>query len=257
MVNVFVLPVIDLLNGQAVLGRAGKRAFYRPIAESVLSTTPANPVALAAGIQERLGISECYLADLNAIAGGELQLHVVDQILGLGMTLWLDAGITSRVDVLDRLAGRSPQPAIRWILGLETLVAADGLPAIVELLGADHTVVSLDLDGGQPRVAAANWQAFCAEQIAEDMVQNGVRQFIVLDLTRVGMQQGIGTNEIVRNIRALGEPLTVLAGGGIATLEQVHQLADDGADGVLLATSLHQGAIGRDQIRRLANVRRA
>ncbi len=86
-----VLPVIDLQAGAAVHGRAGKRAAYRPI-ESVLSPS-SDPLELARGIIDRLGLLQVYLADLDAIGGGQPAWHIYQNLVELGFQLWLDAGV--------------------------------------------------------------------------------------------------------------------------------------------------------------------
>jgi phosphoribosylformimino-5-aminoimidazole carboxamide ribotide isomerase len=73
---------------------------------------------------------------------------------------------------------------------------------------------------------------------------------IVLDLARVG--SGAGPDlALVRELNARFPELELLAGGGVRDVVDVRALADAGAAGALVATALHSGAIGRDDLRAL------
>src|SRR5437868_13104425 len=64
-----ILPVIDLMGGQVVRGVAGRREAYRPMVSTL--TDSSDPLAVACAFRKRFGFEELYLADLDAIAGGE------------------------------------------------------------------------------------------------------------------------------------------------------------------------------------------
>src|SRR6185503_3356039 len=89
-----ILPVIDLSGGQAVHAVAGDRASYRPV-RSVLAPS-ADPLELARGYRDRLGLREVYLADLDAIAGGEAQGEVYRARRRDDFVLMVDAGVRGR-----------------------------------------------------------------------------------------------------------------------------------------------------------------
>ena len=60
-----ILPVLDLLDGIVVRGVAGKRNAYRPV-ESQLVDNP-DPIFVAEAFRNHFGLTEFYLADLDAI----------------------------------------------------------------------------------------------------------------------------------------------------------------------------------------------
>ena len=65
-----MIGVVDLLGGRAVHARAGRREDYRPVravAGSVIE--PGDALALARVYIDRLGLTELYAADLDAILG--------------------------------------------------------------------------------------------------------------------------------------------------------------------------------------------
>src|SRR5205085_1641953 len=85
-----IVPVLDLLNGKVVRGVAGNRAKYAPI-ESTLSPDP-SPVSIARGFAS-VGFKECYIADLDAIAGADPDYASYQDIIRAGLDqIWIDAG---------------------------------------------------------------------------------------------------------------------------------------------------------------------
>src|SRR2546430_1350386 len=88
------MPVLDLRAGRAVHGHGGRRDTYRPV-RSVLVPVPdaGDPLALAAAFEATLACDECYVADLDAIAGAAPQRTVLRALAGAGSRLLVDAGV--------------------------------------------------------------------------------------------------------------------------------------------------------------------
>ena len=90
-----VVPVMDLLGGQAVHAIKGEREQYRPV-KSVLCGT-SDPLDLARAFRDTLGLDEVYVADLDAIRGHGETCHR-ELITSLSrrekMKVILDAGVS-------------------------------------------------------------------------------------------------------------------------------------------------------------------
>ena len=245
-----VVPVIDLKGGVAVHAVRGERSAYAPV-RSVLSAS-ADPVALAQAFQERLGCDACYVADLDAITGAGDHRGVVEAIADLGVSVWLDAGVSTPDD-----AGRAASwGARRVIVGTETLRDTRDLPDVTEAArrassdGAD-CILSLDhrggrLLGGSPQVAEMD-----ATGLAETAWTAGIRAFIVLDLARVGAGTGPET-EPARRLRASLPDAEIVLGGGVRGKDDLRALARAGYQAALVGTALHTGVLGRDDLIALA-----
>jgi len=249
-----VLPVIDLQRGVAVHGRAGERDRYRPV-ESVLSAS-ADPWELARGFQRHLQLDSLYVADLDALSGQPVQWTVLESLASLGMRGWLDAGVRDA----DSAAaiGRSMPDDWELIVGLESLDSAAALTAIGDHWPLERLVVSLDLKAGRIWSRCEAWQACRPIDVAGELLELGVRRMILLDVSRVGMEAGTGTRDLVREIRRREElrtqgrgtgQLELWSGGGVTGPEDLEALARDGSDGVLLATALHAGRITAEHLR--------
>lgn len=218
-------------------GLGGDRARYEPV-ESALITVRGDALALAQAYAAVLRTTEMYVADLDAIGGGAVQLAMHQRLSRLTRS-WIDAGVRSEGDACALIdAG-----ADRVVVGLETLTGFELLRDIVLTLGADRVVFSLDLRDGAP---LASNDAFCAmtpHELARRAVDAGVETVIVLDVARVGSASG--TDEtMMRELRATLPGVDLIAGGGVRNREDLDRLAAIGANGALVATAVHRGFIG-------------
>jgi phosphoribosylformimino-5-aminoimidazole carboxamide ribotide isomerase len=242
-----ILPVLDLLNGIVVLGVGGRRDEYQPIS-SVL-TDSAEPLAVARAFRERLGLSTLYIADLDAIVRQQPNRDIYRQLAEDGFELWIDAGLRTASEAHRLLQAGASQV----IVGLETLPDIADLNEFLACLGPDRMVFSLDLKAGRPLLASTGPKAnSCAQsdprQIAEIALAAGVTQMIVLDLGSVGEQAGLSTLSLCRDIRRANRFVRLITGGGVRDATDLQQVRAAGVNGVLLATSLHRGTIGRADV---------
>ncbi len=243
-----ILPVIDLQRGVPVHGRGGRREAYRPV-ESVLATEP-TVACLGRAIRERLNLRQVYLADLDAIAGNGPNWQSYQQLESLGLRCWLDAGIRDLTDA-QHLRDRGGA-SLELIVALETLASTTSLNQLATVLGTESLVVSLDSVRGRPRTRIDAWRVLSTLEIAERLIERGIQRLILLDLARVGMGQGTGTESLIGKLRQRYPEVHLIAGGGIAHVADVRRLADQGCHGVLLASTLHDGRIGAAELAEIA-----
>lgn len=233
-----VLGVLDLLDGRAVHARAGAREHYEPVRTVAGgSIESGDAIAIARTYRDRLGLSELYAADLDAIIGRGPQDALVARLAAIG-TLWLDAGVSS----LDRARQLLALGVARIIVGLETLESWSALRAIAAGVGVDCVAFSLDLRNGEvlTRMTPPSGDAAA---VAAKAVEAGVHSIIVIDVARVGTGAGLDL-ELIARVREAVPQVSLLAGGGVRRFEDVERLASAGCDGVLVATALHDGRIG-------------
>jgi phosphoribosylformimino-5-aminoimidazole carboxamide ribotide isomerase len=232
-----ILPVLDLLNGVVVRGVAGRRSEYRPVVSRLAAS--ADPVAVAEAFRTHLGLSELYLADLDAIAGIPPALPTYRALRRLGFRLWVDAGVVGR-ERADILAAED----VGLVAGLETVASPDALADILRAHGG-RTVFSLDLRGGVPIGDRTAWDGADAWEIAGRAVRLGARRLLVLDLARVGVGAGTGTETLCARLVSTYHELEVWAGGGVRNAEDLRRLGSAGARAALVASALHDGVVGR------------
>jgi phosphoribosylformimino-5-aminoimidazole carboxamide ribotide isomerase len=234
-----VIGVLDLRGGRAVHAHGGARDRYAPVRiVAGVHIPPGDPVALARAYLHRLGLTELYAADLDAIGGQAPQHDAVSALVALRAPLCVDAGVSTVVRARQLVALGVAQV----VVGLETLPSWNALRAICEACG-QRVVFSLDLREGQPMAAGGDVASSeLPEEYSARAADTGVGSIIVLDLARVGTGAGLDF-DIVARIRRKVPDLTLLAGGGIRDAADLARLADAGCDGALVATALHAGRI--------------
>jgi phosphoribosylformimino-5-aminoimidazole carboxamide ribotide isomerase len=245
-----VVPVLDVLRGQAVHAIGGERSRYRPL-RSILHPT-SDPLELARAYRKTLRLSSLYVADLDAITGGTPDKSLYPALVGLGLDLWIDCGLRDEADLAPLLDLDFDHVSI--VAGLESLRGPEALATVLDRVNPDRLIVSLDLWGGRPITASPKaWDDADAESLAARFVALGVRRILLLDLTRVGKGDGPGVDRLLAAIRAATPGVEVALGGGIVGIESVERYQNQGASAVLIGSALHDGRIGRDQLARLGD----
>lgn len=232
-----IIPVLDVQAGQVVRGIAGRRAEYRPVVSQL--TDSAQPAAVAEAFRDHFGLTTLYLADLDAIAGAAPAVSLYAELQARGFRLWVDAGVRD----VEGASALAPAEVEGIVLGLETVGGPELLTACLERLGADRLIFSLDLKGAQPLGDLTAWPDRTPLAIAAEAVRRGIRRLIVLDLARVGVGAGVGTEELIRELTGLPGRPQIIAGGGIRDQVDIDRLAACGAAGVLVASALHDGRL--------------
>lgn len=283
-----LIGVLDLAGGRAVHARGGVRTRYAPVGVAAGCPIDGDAFALARTYVDRLGLTELYAADLDAIAarqspepGASADLRAQETIIASLTTvapLWLDAAISRPVHARQALA----LGAARVVVGLETLQSFAELSAICTALGktdlppsdplrgirpkaasspsADPVrpirptvVFSLDLRDGNPIAPRLNVSSADPVDLAARAADAGASTVIVLDVGRAGRATGPDLAMVTR-VRAAAPGVTLIAGGGIRGLEDLVRLTDAGCEGALVATALHDGRLGVEDVRGLSHV---
>jgi phosphoribosylformimino-5-aminoimidazole carboxamide ribotide isomerase len=242
-----IIPVIDLLNGQAVHAIKGERKQYKPV-KSVLCNS-SEPLIVAEAFHIQLGFSEIYVADLDAIqSSGQIDhKEILSGLVRMGkMHIMLDAGI-STVENARKWLDAGVQ---KIVIGSETLPTWNAIRTIPEGLDRKRLVFSLDLRAGKIQSSCPVLSSMEPLEAMEYLDSAGWKEVILLDLARVGSGEGLDT-VLIKEIRSNFPEIQLFAGGGIATIDELLQLKSLGITGVLLATALHKGTIQQSQLPRL------
>lgn len=237
-----IIPVLDVKGGFVVRAVAGRRAEYHPVLSRL--TASARPLDVARAFRFHFGLSDLYLADLDALAGGQPALALCTELHRDGFRLWVDAGL--------RDAG-SAAPLVSagvggLVFGLETLAGPAALAEACRLFGS-RVIFSLDLKAGEPLGDPAVWDGADAPAIARRAIACGAQTLIMLDLARVGVGGGTGTEELCRRVTAACPQVEVFVGGGVRGVEDLRRLKECGVAGALVASALHDGSLRREGLR--------
>jgi len=274
-----VIGVIDLSRGRAVHARGGVRSAYESVRAAAGRPIHGEPRALARAYVEVLGLTDVYVADLDAIdasgrnppqiskirgephtatgrstaagpsvkeGGASVHPSIIREVADLA-TLWLDAGVSS----IEGASRANEQGATRVVIGLETLDSIESLTAICADVGRERIAFSLDTREGRPVAPRLASSGLAPAALAAHAADAGVGAVIVLDLARVGSNRGPNT-DLVRQVRAALPSCLLVSGGGVRDAGDLRRLREAGSDAALVATALHDGRLDADALRRVA-----
>jgi len=231
-----VIPVLDILNGVAVHAIKGLRQEYKSL-KSVICDS-AEPLDVACAFR-RLGFSEIYVADLDLITRRKQgNLHAIGRIANeTELRLMVDAGVSSIANAKELFR----TGASRVIIGTETLSGLSFVEEAVRFFGEEKIVVSVDMKNGRLLCGFDNEGRFEPIDLMNKLRETGLRQVILLDLVRVGSGEGVNKSFLRE---ALNEfDFKVFVGGGVRNIDDLVELKNMGASGVLVASAIHSGAI--------------
>ena len=232
-----IVPVIDLKSNQVVHAIAGERDSYRPIRSRL--TESSTPIDIAQAFAD-LGFRNIYVADLDAIAGAEPDWIAYEAIAASGLKLWVDNGI-QKVAIARQLRDLGH----RVIVGLEAIHSLKKIDEITSAIEAENMIVSIDMRSGQLITNVPEWSELSPNDVALQLSQMGVGEFILLDLTHVGTEAGISRRmtELVRSVRHASPNTRIYSGGGVKFESDVLGMIEAGCDAVLVSTALHNQTI--------------
>lgn len=234
---------MDILNGSVVHGRFGRRDQYRPIESRLCAGSL--PMEVARAFRQNFGLSEIYLADLDGITHGKPNVDLYRELANDGFKLWIDPGLRRWSQRDERL---DPSHFLRLVVGSETLESRDDLRKFVETWGDESIIFSVDQRDGTPLTRVKEWSGQESSPLIRDAYEAGVRNFLLLDLARVGSGQGIGTESMVRRVLEIDSSLMVYVGGGVRGPSDLQAATSQGVAGVLVASALHDGRLTASDI---------
>ena len=237
-----IIPVIDILNSQAVHAIKGEREKYKPLKSVLINDS--NPTRIALKLKNKYLFNEFYIADLDAILQKKPNITIISKILDIpGVEIMIDPGIKTKknAEKYFKLNLKS------LILGLETLRDLKVIMECLELFDTNKIVVSIDMYN---EVIQTNIDEFKNQDIPEivrKIEDLGVVNIILLDLFKVGQKMG-GISALYLKIREQfnGE---ILIGGGIKDLQDIKDYKSNNFSGVLIGTALHDGTIKTEELR--------
>ena len=233
-----VIPVLDLLDGQAVRAMRGERARYRPIESPLCATS--EPLAVARALLGAVGTRTLYIADLGAILKRGDHARLLAELLnGLGeapVEIWLDAGyvdfpsmrsLFDRIEAIRRGPRRPGRATLVPVFGTETLLNTEALheaqtAGFAPVLSLDHRAGRLIADPVATRPDTSWWPS----------------RVIVMTLDHVGSYQGPDLDTFAA-IRAQAGHRELIGAGGIRHAADLSAAAESGAAAWLVASAIH------------------
>ena len=221
------IPVIDLMQGQAVSGKSGMRDTYTPL--RTVFAPSSNPVDIAQGLKLN-GADEMYIADLDLI---ESQGHNINDIKMVNTILPVifDGGVKN-CEAFEFFLDY----AHKVIVPSETLESIDEMKRIFEKFPKERIVVSVDIKDNELLSKNLDLNLSELKEILKELDPN---EIILLDITGVGTEKGYN-EKLLDEFSDLKDKL-IIAGG--LNKNSLNELESIGIKKVLMGTSLHSGEV--------------
>ena len=227
-----IIPAIDIIDGKCVRLTQGDYAQKKVYNE--------NPVDVAREFEDA-GLKYLHLVDLDGAKAGKVSNWKVVESICKNTNLTVDFGggikteeqITQLFDSgvaqvnLGSIAVKDPKKVTEWI----------------NRFGSEKIILSADVKNEM--IAISGWQENAAIQITtflKDYVQNGIEFVTCTDISVDGMLTGPNV-ELYKNILLSFPQLHLVASGGVSNLEDLRELKQIGADGVIVGKAIYEGKI--------------
>ncbi|GGM10253.1 1-(5-phosphoribosyl)-5-[(5-phosphoribosylamino)methylideneamino]imidazole-4-carboxamide isomerase [Deinococcus aerophilus] len=225
-----LIPCVDIQAGRAVRLYEGD-----PDRETVYFESPLE----AARHWVALGAELLHLVDLDAATGRGENRAVIRQIVAeLGVPVEVGGGVRDRAGAEELLRGGVQ----RVVIGTAAVRSPELVADLIAAHGPERVVVSLDARGLE--VATHGWAQGSGVQVADltpTLAGAGLETLIFTDVTRDGTLRGLD-RELMRQVRGLWRG-TLIVGGGVADLNDVQLLAEEGIEGAIVGRSIYEGTL--------------
>lgn len=226
-----VIPAIDLLGGKCVRLVQGDYDQERVFDD--------DPVGVAAR-WVAAGATRLHVVDLDGARDGErANAEAVRSIVGsVDIPVQLGGGIRTFEDA-KQMRDMGVQ---RVIFGTAAVTAPDEVERAVVELGAEHVIVGVDARDGM--VQTRGWTEtsdVTALDLIKQMGDRGVRRFMYTDTSKDGTLSHPNFESISSIVRNVSYP--IVAAGGVASIEDLLELARLGAEAAVTGLAIYSGAL--------------
>ena len=230
-----LIPAIDLKDGHCVRLEQGDM--------SVSTSFGDDPAAMARRWLDA-GARRLHLVDLNgAFAGKPVNESAVKAIIkeiGSEIPIQLGGGIRD-LDTIERYL----DDGLSYIIIGTAAVKSPGFLKDACTAFGGHIIVGLDAKDG--KVATDGWSKLTGHEVVDLALKfqdYGVEGVIYTDIGRDGMLTGVNIESTVKLAQALTIPVFASGGlAGIADIEKLCAVEDEGIEGVICGRSIYTGAL--------------
>jgi len=234
-----IIPAIDIIEGKCVRLSRGDYTTQKVYNQDPLEVAKQFEVS---------GITRLHLVDLDGAREQRVINWKVLETLASRTELQIDfgGGIRSDEDVRISFECGAKQITAGSIAVSEPPTVANWLTKF----GSDKIILGADIKEG--KIAISGWQASAEIELftfLADYFQKGMRQTICTDTSRDGTLTHPAF-QLYREIKAKFPDLTVIASGGVSSIDDIWRLQDDEIDGVIIGKAIYEGRIRLEDLKR-------
>ncbi len=232
-----IIPAIDLMNGQVVRLYKGD-----PKQKTVYSD---NPVEIAKK-WEANGADMLHIVDLDATLGIGSNVSIIKKILDeISIPAEVAGGLRDKSIVMD-----VAKISKRIVLGTLAFNDKPLLKTLLSELGSEKIVVSVDHKDG--KIVIHGWQKNTGISVLDainDFLDMGFTEFLLTNVSRDGTMEGPDLEFLEQTCRLTNA--NVIASGGISNVNDVKNVKEKNAFGVILGKALYENKISIEDAKKL------
>ena len=232
-----LIPAIDLINGKCVRltqGDYNQKKEYN-----------SNPLEVAKAY-EGAGIRRLHLVDLDGAKQKKIvNLPVLAQIASqTSLHIDFGGGVQSDADIAAAFNAGAKQ-----ITGGSIAVKNPELfQQWLQTYGSEKIILGADVKDGQ--IAVSGWQESSEQELFHFLANyqaKGVQYVICTDVSKDGLLQG-PSSDLYIQIRKQFPELKLIASGGVATMDDLHELKSVGCWGAIIGKAIYENRISLDEL---------
>jgi len=233
-----IIPAIDLMNGQVVRLYKGD-----PKQKTVYGD---NPVEIAKK-WEANGADMLHIVDLDATLGTGSNLSIIKKILKeISIPVEVAGGLRDESLILDVV-----KISNRVVIGTLAFKDKELLKKLLSSLGSEKIVISVDHIDGE--IVIHGWQDRTGIKLIDaikEFLEMGFTEFLLTNVNRDGTLAGPDLEFLEQACNL--DKTNVIASGGISNVDDVKDVKEKNAFGVILGKALYENKISIEEAKKIA-----
>jgi len=233
-----IIPAVDLMNGQVVRLYKGD-----PKQKTVYSDNPAE----IAKKWEANGADMLHIVDLDATLGIGSNLSIIKKILEeISIPVEVAGGLRDESLILDVV-----KISNRVVIGTLAFKDKELVKKLLLSLGSEKIVISVDHIDGE--IVIHGWQDRTGIKLIDaikEFLEMGFTEFLLTNVNRDGTLAGPDLEFLEQACNL--DKTNVIASGGISNVDDVKDVKEKNAFGVILGKALYENKISIEEAKKIA-----
>jgi len=232
-----IIPAIDLMNGQVVRLYKGD-----PKQKTVYSD---DPVEIAKK-WEANGADMLHIVDLDATLGNGSNLLIIKKILDeISIPVEVAGGLRDESLILD-----VAKISNRVVIGTLAFKDKELVKKLLLSLGSEKIVISVDHIDGE--IVTHGWQERTGIKLIDsikEFLEMGFTEFLMTNVSRDGTLEGPDLEFLEQACQL--DNANVIASGGISNVDDIKDVKEKNAFGVILGKALYENKISVEEAKKV------
>lgn len=232
-----IIPAIDLMEGKVVRLYKGN-----PEEKTIYSE---NPLEIAKK-WEKAGADMIHLVDLDATLGRGTNIEIIKKIVEqLSVPVQVAGGLRDESIISQVLTYAS-----RVVIGTLAFENKELLQKLLEKFGKEKIVISVDHVNGD--IVVHGWQKSTGRNLIDsikEFVEMGFSEFLLTNVSKDGTLQGPDLEFLEKACEISN--VNIISSGGISKIDDVINVKEKNAFGVILGKALYENLITIEETRKI------